>query len=773
MDLLNQLYSNFINSKTLIVYLIHVLLAHHVVLWAEKDKLLDTHLSIEQQLQKARDYFYDKEYQLALDVYSVVFDEHQGLDDRELDEIQFNIGRCYAELGKDNQALQNFSKVIGRDPTSSYATQSVYQIGNLFVSRYQYDLAGGACQKIAERHPQTRSGAIASYLAGQYWHYANQDKKAVQAYQKFLVDYPESPYRSSGLQSLVQIWIQTKEFESAEKLLKNLLASPKLSVPNHTELSELIADLYKAQGRSDLALKFYESALDKSPTDTNLLKKMGEMYAEIGDQQKALGLWSRIVSSNPDQYYRYQQMADIYVSNQLYDQAISAYQSALKLNPTSSYLYAELAGIYKIKGQIDQMVDVLLQALSMVNYSFNNRDIILQELDNIYEGNRQHQLLREVIAKLELNAVRSAKQILTMAELHFYAKNFDQSLIFFQMFSQQYPADKGELLKKYAQILDRNESISADQFYQALIDFYPDSLIKRQSQLRLANRYQESNEWELSLAVLQRIENKDTPVQLKIAELLLHDAYRFLEAERLYKKLSRKHLPIRYQTQVNLGLAETLLLSDRPVAARSILQPISDNKNSIYQARAIKLIADSYLFEYNFEQARENYQRVAQLLTDYTNLALAWLIRINTYSSSNQKFLIIYIEGEYLKRQGQIEKAVGHLQLAIQKHPQSLIFDDLLWMLGDLYLYQRKYKNAIQTYRQIIESESGLSIEAQARVADIYQFDLNNNRNAFELYTQLADKYSDSVVSAYAQQQADMLRLQLKPNKLEKPGGFK
>ena len=120
-----------------------------------------------------------------------------------------------------------------------------------------------------------------------------------------------------------------KEFESAEKLLKNLLASPKLSVPNQTELSELIADLYKSQGRSDLALKFYESALDKSPTDTNLLKKMGEMYAEIGDQQQALRIWSRIVSSNPNQYYRYQQMADIYVSNQLYDQAILAYQSAL------------------------------------------------------------------------------------------------------------------------------------------------------------------------------------------------------------------------------------------------------------------------------------------------------------------------------------------------------------------------------------------------------------------------------------------------------------
>ena len=143
MDLLNRLYSNFINSKTLIVHLIHVLLAHHVVLWAEQDRLLDTHLSVEQQLQKARDYFYEKDYQLALEMYSVVFDGHQGLDDRDLDEVQFNIGRCYTELGKDNQALQNFSKIIGRDPTSSYATQSVYQIGNLFVSRYQYDLAAG------------------------------------------------------------------------------------------------------------------------------------------------------------------------------------------------------------------------------------------------------------------------------------------------------------------------------------------------------------------------------------------------------------------------------------------------------------------------------------------------------------------------------------------------------------------------------------------------------------------------------------------------------
>ncbi len=772
MDLLNRLFSNFGISKRWLVYLVHASLIYPGIVWAQQQTPANV-VSAQQKLQKARDLFYEREYQSALDIYLLIFDTQNKLDNLNLDEVEFNIGRCYAKLGKDNESLKHFRKIISRDPTGSYATQSVYQIGNLFVVRYQYDVAGRTCQKIAERYTQTRSGAIASYLAGQYWHYADQDEKAVQAYQKFLINYPKSPYRSNGLQSLVQIWIKTEQFKIAEKLLTDLLATDESSIPNQkSELSELMADLYKAQGRSDLALKLYQSALNESPKDTNLLKKLGELYVEIGNQEQALHVWSQIATSNPNQYYRFQQMADIYVSNQLYDQAIAAYQSALKLNPTSAYLYAELAGVYKIKGQIELMVDFLLQALLRVDYDFNSRDIILQNFNNIYEGDRQHQLLREVIAKLEAMPAISTKQLLTLAEIHFYDQNFDQSLNYFQLFSRQYPENKGKLLQKYAQILDRNGNLAADQFYQVLIDVYPNSLIRRQSRLKLANRYQKSNNWEQALAQLQRIENKDILVQLQIAGLLLHDAYHFSEAEKLYQKLSQQPLPVRYQAQVNLGLAETFLLSNRLVAARSILQPIADGVDSRSQAQAIKLIGDSHLFEHNFESAQEAYQRVTLLLTDHTSEALTWLVRINTNSSSDETPLIQYVEGEYLKRKGQIDEAVAHCQLAIKQYPQSLIVDDLLWMLGDLYTYRKQYKNAIKTYRRVMESGSGLAIEAQARVADIYQFDLRNSHEAFRYYTQLVNNHGDSVVAAYAQQQADVLRPLIVPTKLKKTSNF-
>ena len=96
--------------------------------------------------------------------------------------------------------------------------------------------------------------------------------------------------------------------------------------------------------------------------------------------------------------------------------------------------------------------------------------------------------------------------------------------------------------------------------------------------MKLVKRYQRTGDWEQALATLQQIEAKDISIQLKIADLLLHSAYSFSEAEQIYQHLSQRSLSVQYQQQVNLGLAETLLLSNRFVAARSILQPISERE---------------------------------------------------------------------------------------------------------------------------------------------------------------------------------------------------
>ena len=711
--------------------------------------------SIQRALQKAHDLFYDQRYQAALDAYLKIFNSEASTSSAITPNIQLNIGRCYAELGQDKQALQNFSTIINGDPNDSYATQAVYQVGNLFVQRYQYDQASRVCQQILDKHPQAKSGAIAGYLAGQYWYYAGQTEKSIQAYQAFLGDYPASPYRSSALRSLVQIWIKAQQFEPAERLLKDQL-SQKSQDP---DLVEQLADLYKAQGKLDLAFQLYRSALDKAPDDTDLLKKLGELYAESGNRQQALALWAKIATSNPNQYYRYQQMADVYVANQLYDQAIVAYQSALKLNSTNAYLYTELAGVYKIKGEIPQVVDTLLKALSVVDFNFNNRDMILQELSNIYEGERQRQLLTEVLTKLEALNQNSPKRLLTLAEISFHAQDFDRALRYFRQFGQQYPQHKGPMLEKYTHILDRNGHSQANQFYQALIADSPNSQSKRNSQVKLVKRYQRTGDWEQALATLQQIEAKDISIQLKIADLLLHSAYRFSEAEQIYRDLSQRSLSVQYQQQVNLGLAETLLLSNRFVAARSILQPISERKGTADQAQALKLIGDAYLFGRNFESAIQTYKQVAQLLTEYTNEALAWMVRIQSNSDRGKEPLVRYVEAEYLKRKGLITEAAHHCRSAIQQYPQSLIVEDLRWMLGDLYLHQKQFTTAIQQYRQVISQGNGtLSAEAQAQIADIYQFEIKDREQAYQSYAALIELYGDSVVSAYAQQQADALR---------------
>ena len=186
---------------------------------------------------------------------------------------------------------------------------------------------------------------------------------------------------------------------------------------------------------------------------------------------------------------------------------------------------------------------------------------------------------------------------------------------------------------------------------------------------------------------------------------------------------------------------------------------IRDRKGTADQASALKLIGDAYLFEHNFESAIQTYKQVAQLLTEDTNEALAWMVRIQSNSDRGKEPLVRYVEAEYLQRKGLIAEAIHHCRSAIQQYPQSLIVEDLRWMLGDLYLHQKQFTTAIQQYRQGISQGNGtLSAEAQAQIADIYQFEIKDREQAYQSYTALIEHYGVSVVSAYAQQQADALR---------------
>ncbi|MBI1923080.1 tetratricopeptide repeat protein, partial [Candidatus Poribacteria bacterium] len=672
-----------------------------------------------------------------------------------------------AALGNDALAIQSFQGIIDDDPNGSYASQAVNQIGNLFLQRYQYKEAILSCRQLVNKYPNTQTAAIASYLVGLYLYSNSQYDEAIKSYLSFLENFPNSPYRVSALSNIVRLYLTRRQYDEAEKLLNAHLRQN----PTDADAMEQLANLYKEQGKYNEAFNLYRAALEQNPNDADILKQLGDLYAARGQRDLALNEWAKIIQNEPNQFYRYQQLGTIYTSHQMYAEAIQVYETAIRLNPRSAYLYTQLADVYKIQGKIDLVIDTYLRALTAVDIGYGGRDTIIDSLAEIYEGKQQERLFEQVSARIqsELKAnPQNPSLVLSLAELLFRQGRLDLALENFKRLVPLYPADRGQILDKYAQILERDKNPKAADFYQTIITLFPNSPIAWNSQIKLARLYEQMGRWQDALVVLTNMtrQGNDPSVQLLLGRMWLHGIRNVEAAQPIYQALADQPLPTTQGWEVRLRLAECHILREQYAAAQNILRPIAEG-NGDFKAEARKLIGDSYLFDGRFEDAIKEYKSVLDITSAdlVSNDALERSVLIQSNSDYNSEPLKRYVKALQEDLRGQTEEALKHCAEAIKAYPNALIVDDLWLLIGGIHQRRGRYTNAIEAYQQLISSKSLVAAEAQAKIADIYRWQLGDVPKALETYSALINNYPESVIVTYARQQIDeIVKLQSKSN---------
>ena len=706
-------------------------------------------------IQSAHQFYYDRRYSEALEAYQGLL--KKTLNENTKDSIRINMGQCHAKLGDDTSATRILQEIINDDPNGSYASQAVSQIGNLFVRRYQYKEAILACKQLANKYPKTEAAAIANYLIGQYLYSSGQYDEAIKGYRKFLDDFPTSPYRSSALYSLVRLYINQQQYAEAEELLRERLRQN----PNDTDLIKQLAGLYKEQGKRDEALSLYRIALENNPTDTNAIEKLGELYAELGQREQAIKEWSKITQSHPDQPYRHQQLGAIYTSNQMYEEAIENYETALRLNPKSAYLYRQLADIYKIQGKIDKAVETYLKALRMVDIGYSGRSATVEEIAALYEGEQRDTLFERIITQVQ-GALKGEPQnpnlVLSLAELFFFHGRLDLALENFKRLAELHQTDHGQILEKYAQLLERNKHPKAVDYYKAIATLFPTGHLAWNSRLKLARLHEQMGQWQEALIVLTNMPSLDTSARLLLGHVWLHGIRDVEAALQVYQPLANLSLTTQQQQKVRLGLAECRILQGQYALARDILVSVADG-DSTFKANARKLIGDTYLFAGAFEAAIAEYKKVLDVsVSDPTsNDALARIILIQSNSDYAYVPLHNYVKALHANLNGKTDEAMEQAQKTIEAYPKALIVDDLWLLLGEIHQRTQAHAQAIAAYQQVVASESPSAAEALVKIAGIYHDQLNQPEQAHKTYTALIRDYPDSVIVDYARRQIDEL----------------
>ena len=706
-------------------------------------------------IQSAHQFYYDRRYSEALEAYQGLL--KKTLNENTKDSIRINMGQCHAKLGDDTSATRILQEIINDDPNGSYASQAVSQIGNLFVRRYQYKEAILACKQLANKYPKTEAAAIANYLIGQYLYSSGQYDEAIKGYRKFLDDFPTSPYRSSALYSLVRLYINQQQYAEAEELLRERLRQN----PNDTDLIKQLAGLYKEQGKRDEALSLYRIALENNPTDTNAIEKLGELYAELGQREQAIKEWSKITQSHPDQPYRHQQLGAIYTSNQMYEEAIENYETALRLNPKSASLYRQLADIYKIQGKIDKAVETYLKALRMVDIGYSGRSVTVEEIAALYEGEQRDTLFERIITQVQ-GALKGEPQnpnlVLSLAELFFFHGRLDLALENFKRLAELHQTDHGQILEKYAQLLERNKHPKAVDYYKAIATLFPTGHLAWNSRLKLARLHEQMGQWQEALTVLTNMPSLDTSARLLLGHVWLHGIRDVEAALQVYQPLANLSLTTQQQQKVRLGLAECRILQGQYALARDILVSVADG-DSTFKANARKLIGDTYLFAGYFEEAIAEYKKVleASVSDPVSNDALARIILIQSNSDYAYVPLHNYVKALHANLNGKTDAAMEQSQKTIEEYPKALIVDDLWLLLGEIHQRNQAYPQAIAAYQQVVASESPSAAEALVKVAGIYHDQLNQPEQAHKTYTALIRDYPESVIVDYARRQIDEL----------------
>ena len=737
-----------------LLFLIQVCILTPLATFAQTPPIKEDRITI----QNAHDFYYSQEYSEAVEAYQALL--KTPLRQHSKDAIRMNLGQSYAKLGDDALALQNFHAVIDDDPNGSYASQAVHRIGTLFRERYQYKEAITRCRQLANKYPKTQTAAIARYLIAQYTFAEGRYDEAIENYRSFLNDFPTSPYRTSALNSLVRLYRIRHKYTDAENLIRDEIRRK----PDDINLMEQLADLYKAQGKYDEALSLYHTALDQNPKNTDVLKKLGELYAERGQQDLAAEQWAKIVQDDPDQAYRYQQLGSIYTSHQMYEKAVEAYETAIGLSPKSAQLYSLLADVYKIQGQIGMAVNTYLRALSVVDIGYSGRDTLVQNMAEIYEGTQQERLFEGVIEKLQAmlkTDSRNPSLVLSVAEVYFYGGNLDLALKNFKRLHQLYSADRGRILEKYAQILERNKNPKAADFYQAIAELFPNMHLAWTAQMKLVRFYERSGRWNDALKVLTNMTqlSYQPAAQLLLGHVWLRGMRDAEAALQIYQNLANQPLPTDQATQVQLGVATCYILQGKSDAAENTLRPIA-NGNSNFKAEAQKLVGDAHLLRGDIEAAVTAYKRVLDIAMSnpLSNDSLDRIVLVQSNSDYSNEPLKRYLEALRSDLNGETDVALKLCQETMEEYPTGLIVDDLWMLVGEIHQREARYLDAIPAFQQVTVVEgSPIAAEAAAKIADIYRWHLNEPDKARETYSALIQDYPESVIVAYARQQLDVL----------------
>jgi len=314
---------------------------------------------------------YDKAIELDSNVNSIYY---------------YNRGNAYFSLGKFENAIQDYNKAIDLNPNDDL---SYNNRGNAYFSLGKFEDAIQDYNKAIDLNPNDASyynnrgttfanlekyeDAIQDYNKtidlnpndnsayfnrGTAFSYLNEYEKAIQDYNKAIDLNPNDD------SAYFNRGIAFTNLSNYEKAIQDYNKAIELE-PNNASYYNNRGSLYINQGNYDEAIQDFSKSIDLNPIFTFGYSNLGNLYNNLNEYEKAIEILNKAIELDPNFSDAYNIRGITYVNQEKFDEAINDFDRAITLNPNDKEYYYNLGILYSDLNNYEKAIEILNKAIEL------------------------------------------------------------------------------------------------------------------------------------------------------------------------------------------------------------------------------------------------------------------------------------------------------------------------------------------------------------------------------------------------------------------------
>ncbi len=236
-------------------------------------------------------------YEQAIETYQMVYGAEPAGD-----YAMFQVANSMYRMGRLEEAVGEFKKLLRIYPFTFVREQALYNIGYIYLTAGQYDMAVTEFENLINRVPDPEWAARAQFAIGDAYYNSGKYVESVQAYETVLQKYPRSGYVIEAINGIQYAQLSAGEDDNSTQILQQFLDShPSTSTADRLRFR-------KAENR--LQSGDYTGAVAEFQDYiriTNQTERLPDAWSNIADArmrlenpQGAQQAWLRIVEEFPE-----------------------------------------------------------------------------------------------------------------------------------------------------------------------------------------------------------------------------------------------------------------------------------------------------------------------------------------------------------------------------------------------------------------------------------------------------------------------------------------